>query len=90
MFRAFLWLVGGLCCAVGVLSLLFSFETPFKNPELSHFSNDIGVTLSSVGWDAVADVTTTGAFPLAVIGIGIGLPILVGLNATAWRSTGGY
>ena len=82
MFRAILWIFGGLCCAVGVLSLLFSFETPF--------GGDIAQTLSSVGWDAVADVKTTAAFPFAVFGIGLGLRILVGLNATAWRSTGGY
>jgi hypothetical protein len=82
MFRAFLWIFGGLCCAVGVLCLLFSFETPF--------GGDMAQTLSAVGWDAVGDVQTTAAFPFAVFGIGLGLPILVGLNATAWRSTGGY
>jgi hypothetical protein len=38
----------------------------------------------------MGDVKTTGFFPVAVLCIGIGAPILIALNATAWRKTGGY
>lgn len=79
--RTALWLVGGLCCALGLLSLLFSFATPW---------GPISVHLSEVGWDAAADIATTDQFPLAVMYGVLGVPLLIWLNATAWRETGGY
>lgn len=82
MTRTILWLVGGLCCAVGILSLLFSFEVPL--------GGDIATSLDRVGWDATGDVTTTPRFVVAMICLAVGVPTLVGLNATAWKQTGGY
>ena len=81
MFRSVLWVLGGLLCAIGSMSLLFAFGTP---------DGDMATTLSSVGWDAVADIQPTGAAPLAGICLALGIPLLVGLNATAWKHTGGY
>ena len=81
MARTLLWILGGILCATGVVSLLFAFSTPW---------GPIAVNLSQVGWDAVGDIQPTPYFNLAVIGIGLGAPILIGLNATAWKETGGY
>jgi hypothetical protein len=82
MARSVMWIVGGILCATGVVSLLFTFETPF--------GGDIATSLDRVGWDAVADVTTTPSATLAFLCLALGVPILVGLNATAWKQTGGY
>lgn len=82
MTRTLLWLVGGLFTATGIFSLLFSFETPF--------GGDMATTLDRVGWDATGDITTTPAFMVAVVCLLIGVPTLIGLNATAWKQTGGY
>jgi hypothetical protein len=81
MYRSVLWVLGGLLCSIGAMSLLFAFGTP---------DGDMATTLSSVGWDAVADIEPTGAAPLAAICLALGIPLLVGLNATAWKHTGGY
>ena len=81
MARTLLWILGGGLCATGILSLLFSFGTPW---------GDIALNLSSTGWDAVGDITTTPMAMVALVCIGVGVPILVALNATAWKSTGGY
>ena len=90
MFRTILWLLGGLSCAIGVLCLLFSFGTPYANPGMEHWNTDMATTLSSVGWDAVGDVGALSPAPVAFLCLALGLPILVGLNATAWKKTGGY
>jgi hypothetical protein len=82
MTRTFLWVLGGALCATGVLSALFAFEVPF--------GGDIATSLDRVGFDAVADVTTNGFFPLTLLGLGLGIPLLVSLNAGAWKQTGGY
>ncbi|MDP2305777.1 MAG: hypothetical protein Q8P18_07095 [Pseudomonadota bacterium] len=81
MARTFLWILGGVLLAVGLVSLLFSFATPW---------GPIAVSLPQVGWDAVGDIEPTSYFPLAVFGILFGAPILVALNATAWKYTDGY
>lgn len=81
MARTLLWILGGLLLATGMLSLLFSFATPW---------GPMAVNLPQVGWDAVGDIAPTDSFPLAVFGILFGAPILVALNATAWKHTDGY
>jgi hypothetical protein len=81
MARTLLWILGGVLCATGIMSLLFSFGTPW---------GDISVNLSQTGWDAVGDVGPTPVATFAFLCIGLGAPILVALNATAWKSTGGY
>lgn len=81
MSRTVFWFIGGLLCAIGVFSMMFSFGGEH---------GDFATALSAYGWDAMGDVKTTGFFPVAVFCIGIGAPILIALNATAWRKTGGY
>lgn len=82
MARTIAWIIGGALCATGILSLLFTFQVPF--------GGDINQTLDRVGWDAMGDITTSSSAPLAFLCLALGIPILVGLNATAWKSTGGY
>ena len=75
------WILGGVLCATGIMNLLFSFDSG---------GADIALSLDRVGWDAMGDVGPNGAFPLSVVCIGLGLPVLVYLNATQWKNTGGY
>ena len=81
MARTVFWLVGGALCATGGLCLLFSFS-----PEYGDFSQ----ALSAAGFDGMGDIRPTDFFPLTLFCFGLGAPILIGLNATAWRKTGGY
>ena len=81
MSRTVFWLLGGLLCATGILCLAFSFGAEY---------GDFATSLSAAGSDGMGDVATTDFFPLAVLCIGFGAPLLIGLNATAWRKTGGY
>lgn len=75
------WILGGILCATGILTLLFSFDSG---------GADIALSLDRVGWDAAAEVGPNGNFPFAALCIALGLPTLVYLNATQWRNTGGY
>lgn len=79
--RTALWIVGGLLCATGVLTLLFSFGAPY---------GDFSTSIAQAGWDGIGDIGPTDKAKFAVLCLGIGAPILIGLNATAWRKTGGY
>ncbi|MDP2313765.1 MAG: hypothetical protein Q8P41_12730 [Pseudomonadota bacterium] len=81
MARTLLWILGGAACAIGLVSLPFAFATPW---------GPIALNLTQTGWDAVADIAPTPYFTLTVLGIAVGAPILVVLNATAWKSTDGY
>ena len=81
MGRTLLWITGGVLVATGMIALLFSFGTPW---------GDIAENVSSVGGDAVGDIETTPSLAIALLGLGLGIPLLVGLNATAWKATGGY
>lgn len=81
MARTVMWILGGVLCAVGILNLLFSFGAPY---------GDMATSISQAGFDGMGDITTTPQAIVSVVCIGLGLPILVGLNATAWRKTGGY
>jgi len=81
MSRTVFWLLGGLLCAVGFLSLIFSFGAEY---------GDFSTSLSAAGSDGMGDIRTTSIFPIAAFCLGLGAPLLIGLNATAWKKTGGY
>lgn len=81
MARTLLWITGGVLVATGMISLYFAFGTPW---------GPIAENLSNTGWDAVADIELKPAFFVAIGTLGLGIPLLVGLNATAWKATGGY
>lgn len=75
------WLFGGVCCAVGSLTMMFSWDSG---------GADIALSLDRVGSDAVGNVGPNGNFPMAVAALLLGAPTLIYLNATQWRNTGGY
>lgn len=75
------WLFGGVCCAVGILTMMFSWDSG---------GADIALSLDRVGNDALGKVGPNGNFPMAVAALLIGAPTLIYLNATQWRNTGGY
>ncbi|GDX80885.1 hypothetical protein LBMAG42_26960 [Deltaproteobacteria bacterium] len=75
------WLFGGVCCAAGILTMMFSWDSG---------GADIALSLDRVGWDAVENVGPNGNFPMAALALLMGAPTLIYLNATQWRNTGGY
>lgn len=75
------WLFGGLCCAAGILTMMFAWDSG---------GADIALSLDRVGWDAVENIGPNGSFPMAVLALLMGAPTLIYLNATQWRNTGGY
>lgn len=75
------WLFGGLCCAIGVLTMIYSWDSG---------GADIALSLDRVGWDAVGNVGPNGNFVYAIGALLVGAPTLIYLNATQWRNTGGY
>lgn len=85
--RTVLWIVGGLLVATGIMSLLFSFGA---FGAVGSDENDMARNLSTLGWDAIHHIAPTSMAPVAFGCIFLGVPILIGLNATAWKKTGGY
>lgn len=75
------WLFGGMACAIGILTMMFSWDTG---------GADIALSLDRLGWDAVSDIAPNRSFPIAVVALLLGAPTLIYLNATQWRNTGGY
>jgi hypothetical protein len=89
--RIVLWILGGMCCATGVLSLFFSFGPEYTKGNCpSPSCAGISTALDKAGWDALADL---GLKDPATFGLPIlffGIFCLAVNNATAWKQTGGY
>lgn len=81
MARTLGWILGGVLCGTGIMTLLFSFGAEY---------GDMSTSIAQAGWDGIGDIALTGKAPFAFLCIFLGAPILVGLNATAWKQTGGY
>lgn len=79
--RTVLWIAGGLLTATGILTLLFSFAAPY---------GDFSTSIAQAGWDGIGDIGFTDKAKFAFFCLIVGAPTLIGLNATAWRKTGGY
>ncbi len=79
--RTVLWVVGGVLCATGIMTLLFSFGAPY---------GDFSTSIAVAGSDGIGDIQPTDKAKLALFCIVLGAPLLIGLNATAWKKTGGY
>ncbi len=75
------WILGGVLCATGIMNLIFSFDSG---------GADIALSLDRVGWDAMGELGPNGSFPLSAVCLLLGVPVLVYLNATQWKNTGGY
>lgn len=74
-------LVGGLCLGFGLLSLFYSFGFE-PGPLNQHFDQ--------VGFSGLDDLWLLPAADYSIGLIVAGLLMLVLLNATAWKRTGGY
>lgn len=91
MGRTIAWLFGGACCAGGVLNLIYSFGPAYTAGTcLAPSCAGINTALDKAGWDALADFALKDSASLAFPLIGLGIVILVGLNAGAYKTTGGY
>lgn len=88
MARAVFWLIGGALCAMGVINLFYSFGAPYGGED--QLMGGISTALDKAGWDALGDIGTTSRTIISVVCLGLGIPLLMGLNATAWKETGGY
>ncbi len=83
------WLFGGMACAIGIISMMFSWDTGAATTG-SGMAADMALSLDRLGWDAVSDIAPNSTFPIAVVALLLGAPTLIYLNATQWRNTGGY
>lgn len=81
--RLWLWLIGGALCATGALLLVTG---GFGGP----WGLNMNTHLDQAGADAVADIALTSQGVAAIACLMTGVLTLVGLNATAWKETGGY
>ncbi len=77
-----LWLVGGICVALGFVACLSGgFGVP---------GGDIALMFPNLGYDGVDDLRVNGGGMLGLVLIVSGLACLVGANSTAWKKTNGY
>ncbi len=91
MSRGLVWVSGGVCCAIGLLSLIYSFGPTYTEGNCpSPSCAGINTALSLAGWDAMADIGLKDPAFIAIPMLGLGMMVLVGMNAVAWKQTGGY
>lgn len=91
MGRTLAWIFGGLCCAAGVIGLLTSFGPEYTvGTCVAPSCAGISTALDKAGWDALGDFALKGTASAAIPLILLGLFTLAGLNASAWKTTGGY
>lgn len=96
MGRGFVWISGGLCCAIGLLSLIYSFGPKYTEGNCLPTTGagpscaGINTALASAGSDALNDLALKGPASIAIPLIGLGIVILISQNVGAWKRTGGY
>ena len=73
--------IGGLLLGTGIVNLYYSFGWD---------EGPMGQDFSGVGFSGVDNIGLLPAAEYSVPLIVMGVMILVGLNANAWRHTGGY
>ena len=76
------FILGGLCLGFGIRSLYLSFgwaQAPCLNCDLTH-----------VGFSGLDNIGLLAAADYSIGLIVLGILVLVGLNAGAWRRTHGY
>lgn len=89
--RIMTWIVGGLCCAIGVQNLIYSFGPEYTKGNCAAPScAGIDTALDKAGWDAVGDLALKDPATIALPMLFFGIFLLAVNNATAWKSTGGY
>jgi hypothetical protein len=81
--RTGLWLVGGVCCGLGILlAATGGFGIPGGQPMATQFSR--------LGFDALPDITIFQQGMIAVSLFVGGVGLMASATSTAWRDTGGY
>ncbi len=73
--------IGGLLLGTGIVNLYYSFGWD---------SGPMGQDFSGVGFSGVDNISLLPSAEFSIPLVVMGVLILVGLNATAWRHTGGY
>lgn len=76
-----LFLIGGACAGIGLVSLMQSFGSP---------SGDLNQNFAVIGADGIDNIAAIGSFDYAVPLLVVGVLCLIFANAIAWRKTGGY
>lgn len=80
--KAVLWLIGGACVGLGLLTLGYGGIGVPGGPTATQYGQ--------LGYDALPHIALNGQ---GFLGIGVafvGVALLVYNNATAWKETGGY
>ena len=91
MGRTLVWIFGGLCCAIGIIGLFSSFGPDYTvGTCMAPSCAGINTALDKAGWDALGDFNLKSSASISLPLILLGLITLAGLNASAWKSTGGY
>lgn len=75
--------LGGVLVGSGIMTMLFGWH-------IGEPGKDAAEQISTVGFNALGEITMTGAAPIAFALILSGIALLVYGNATAWRQTDGY
>lgn len=76
-----LFLVGGLCLGIGLLTLYWSFGAP---------SGALNQHFATVGFTGLDDIQTLDPSDYSIPLVVVGLACLIYANAIAWKHTGGY
>jgi len=76
-----LFLIGGACTGIGLISLLNAFGAP---------SGDMNQDFSAIGFSALDNIEALGTFDVAIPMLVAGVLSLIFANAVAWRKTGTY
>jgi len=88
-----LWVVGGLCVGTAFLLMLPSWTSSggigVANMD-GAYAGPASQVFSETGYDTISNLSVFGQGWLALI-VGLtGFALLVYVNATAWKETGGY
>lgn len=91
MGRGLVWVSGGVLCAIGLLSLIYSFGPKYTEGNCPAPScAGINTALSSAGADAMGDIGLKDPAMIGIPILGLGILLLAGMNSVAWKQTGGY
>lgn len=74
--------IGGIIAAIGIISLIFGFE--------STTGGMVSTTFSEAGYTALDQWTVNATGKMGILMLITGVALMVTGNRTIWRKTGGY
>ncbi len=80
--QTILWISGGLSVGLGMVTLI---SGGFNQPH-----GEVAVSFSKLGFDALPVLTFPTPAMVGIALIAIGAAMMIKVNATAWKQTGGY